>query len=230
MGIFCPSVMACFITRTHDQGAETCLSRTVAEVPPWQDRRKGERYLYIFAGVYNYEWYFYLECERISHQYSKSMKTQEAWHILGDVEKRARYDWLAISKEFQGQMSTQNSRYNAQLANSKFDSEQDAALAATFGLEDLAEIEDGSIGLQCRCLALLVTLRVKCMLLTQVWGNVSRRKVRYRGSSGRVRCSSRLWYLFLTDFGCQQMTSADNKSKFNLFVTCIVLSVKERHL
>ena len=89
-------------------------------------------------------------------------------------------------------MSTQNSRYNAQLANSKFDSEQDAALAATFGLEDLAEIEDGSIGLQCRCLALLVTLRVKCMLLTQVWGNVSRRKVRYRGSSGRVRCSSRL--------------------------------------
>ena len=72
-------------------------------------------------------------------------------------------------------MPTQNSRYNAQLANNKFDSEQDAALAATYRLEDLAEIEDGNIGLQCRYLSLLVTFRVKCLLLTQVWGDVSRR-------------------------------------------------------
>ena len=60
-------------------------------------------------------------------------------------------------------MPTQNSRYNAQLANNKFDSEQDAASAATFKLEDLAEIEDGNIGLQCRYLSLLVTFRVKYM-------------------------------------------------------------------
>ena len=162
-----------------------------------------------------------------SHQYSKSITMQEAWQILGDVEKRARYDWLPISKEFQGQMPTQNSRYNAQLANNKFDSEQDAALAATFKLEDLAEIEDGNIGLQCRYLSLLVTFRVKYMLLTQVWGDVSRRKVRYRGSFDRVRCSSRLWHLLLTDFGCQQMTSADNQTKLNPIVTFKVSSVKE---
>ena len=215
--------MACFITRTHDQGTETRLSRTVAEVPSWQDRRKGEWYLHMCAGVYNYEWYFYLEVISIQ----KSITMQEAWQVLGDVEKRARCDWLPISKEFQGQMPTQNSRYNAQLANNKFDSEQDAALAATFKLEDLAEIEDGNIGLQCRYLSLLVTFRVKYMLLTQVWGDVSRRKVRYRGSFDRVRCSSRLWHLLLTDFGCQKMTSADNQTKLNLFETCRVSSVKE---
>ena len=152
---------------------------------------------------------------------------QEAWQILGDVEKRARYDWLPISKEFQGQMPTQNSRYNAQLANNKFDSEQDAALAATFKLEDLAEIEDGNIGLQCRYLSLLVTFRVKYLLLTQVWGDVSRRKVRYRGSFDRVWCSSRLWHLLLTDFGCQQMTSARNKQVEFCLVVSRVSSVKE---
>ena len=41
-------------------------------------------------------------------------------------------------------------RYNAQLANHKLDAEQDAAIAATFRLQDLGDCEDGDIGVQCR--------------------------------------------------------------------------------
>ena len=41
-------------------------------------------------------------------------------------------------------------RYNAQLANNKLDAEQDAAIAATFRLQDLGDCQDGDIGVQCR--------------------------------------------------------------------------------
>merc|ERR1712080_619072 len=56
---------------------------------------------------------------------------QEAWQILGDEEHRA--------------------RYNAQLANQKLDAEQDAAISATFKLQDLEDCRDGDVGVQCRC-------------------------------------------------------------------------------
>jgi len=59
------------------------------------------------------------------------INVQEAWRVLGDVEHRA--------------------RYNAQLANNKLDAEQDAAIAATFGLQELGDCQDGDIGIQCRC-------------------------------------------------------------------------------
>ena len=71
---------------------------------------------------------------------------QEAWRDLGDEEQRARWTNILL-----GMLdSALVFRYNAQLANNKLDAEQDAAIAATFKLQDLGDCQDGDIGVRCR--------------------------------------------------------------------------------